>query len=96
MMSNSFFVLPAFTPHTLHPTHFLCKNCAQGTFLHFEICAQGTFLQKYLHNSKIFSTFAHKLKIAVILIPSNLPFKGGVRCSPKSIATASSKQACNQ
>ena len=83
-MSNSFFVLPAFTLYTLHPTHFLCKNCAQGpffsfeicaqgTFLHFEICAQGTFLQKYLHNSKIFSTFAQKLKIAVILIPSNLP-----------------------
>ena len=71
-------------PHTLHPTHFLFKNCAQGTFssfkicaqgtfLYFKNCAQGTFLQKYLHNSKIFSTFAQKLKTAVILIPSNIP-----------------------
>ena len=47
-------------------TFLYFEICAQGTFLHFEICAQGTFLQKYLHNSKIFSTFAQKLQIAVM------------------------------
>jgi len=34
------------------------KICAQGTFLHFKNCAQGIFLINYLHNQKIYNTFA--------------------------------------